>query len=82
MNHVLLQLHKNPVWPYMDNCICLWLRYTEVTYKCQRVVDKEAIDLEILDTVSKVIREIQAMCIILINAKADYRLCQEHSWLK
>ncbi|XP_023672873.1 ras-related and estrogen-regulated growth inhibitor isoform X2 [Paramormyrops kingsleyae] len=25
----------------------------EVTYKCQRVVDKEAIDLEILDTVSK-----------------------------
>ncbi len=26
----------------------------EVTYRCQKIVDKEAIELEILDTVNKV----------------------------
>lgn len=26
----------------------------EVTYRCQKIVDKEAIELEILDTVDKV----------------------------
>lgn len=34
------------------NFLCLL--NLEVTYRCQKIVDKEAIELEILDTVNKV----------------------------
>ncbi len=59
---VKLFSHSKHLWnilPCSQVIFIIWhaiyfLCVLEVTYRCQKIVDKEAIELEILDTVNKV----------------------------